>query len=77
MSLKGPLFSGHLNRHIDSRNRATVLSLISMISGLYVALRGVVIGAIGDVSLTYAFVFMGLVVLAGAFVFRISRGDKV
>ena len=70
MSLKGPLFSGHLNRHIDSRNRATVLSLISMISGLYVALMGVVIGTIGDVSLTYAFIFMGLVVLAGAFVFR-------
>jgi len=73
MSLKGPIFSGHLNRHIDSENRATVLSLISMISGLYVALMGVVIGAIGDVSLTYAFVFMGLVVLAGAVVFRFDR----
>ncbi|MCK4471213.1 MAG: MFS transporter, partial [Anaerolineae bacterium] len=38
MSLKGPIFSGHLNRHIESKNRATVLSLISMFSGLYVAL---------------------------------------
>ena len=28
MSLKDPVFSGHLNKHIESKNRATVLSLI-------------------------------------------------
>ena len=37
-SFKDPIISGHLNRHIESKNRATVLSLISMLSGLYVAL---------------------------------------
>ena len=72
MSLKTPLFSGHLNRHIESKNRATVLSLISMFSGLYVALMGPLIGHIGDVSLPHAFVFMGLVVLIGSLSFRID-----
>ncbi|MDY7076221.1 MAG: MFS transporter [Chloroflexota bacterium] len=70
MSLKDPIFSGHLNRHIESRNRATVLSLISMFSGLYVSLMGLVIGRIGDFSLTYAFVFMGAIVLVGSLLFR-------
>jgi hypothetical protein len=73
MSLKGPIFSGHLNRHIESKNRATVLSLISMFSGLYVALVGLVIGRIGDFSVTYAFVFMGAVVLIGSLLFRVKR----
>jgi MFS family permease len=71
MSLKDPIFSGHLNRHIDSKNRATVLSLISMFSGFYVALMGLLIGRIGDFSLTCAFVFMGIVVLAGSLAFRV------
>ena len=72
MSLKGPIFSGHLNRHIESKNRATVLSLISMFSGLYVALMGLLIGRIGDFSLTYAFAFMGAIVLVGSLLFRVD-----
>jgi MFS family permease len=69
MSLKDPVFSAHLNRHIESANRATVLSLISMFSGIYVALVGLLIGLIADVSLAYAFGFMGAVVLAGTAMF--------
>lgn len=72
MSLKDPILSGHLNKHIDSQNRATVLSMISMVSGIYVALMGLLIGRIGDWSLTAAFIFMGAVVLAGSFVFRVD-----
>jgi MFS family permease len=72
MSLKDPIFSGHLNRHIDSKNRATVLSLISMFSGFYVALMGLLIGRIGDFSLTYAFAFMGIIILAGSLAFRVT-----
>jgi hypothetical protein len=68
-SLKGPLFAGYLNQHIESQNRATVLSLISMVSGIYVALMGLVIGRIGDLSLPLAFGFMGVVVLCGAIIF--------
>jgi MFS family permease len=72
LSLKGPIFSGHLNRHIESKNRATVLSLISMFSGIYEALMGLLIGSIGDFSLTYAFAFMGAIVLVGSLLFRVD-----
>lgn len=64
-SLKGPLFSEHLNRHIPSRNRATQLSLISMGTSFYDALMGPVVGGTADVfGLRPAFGLMGGVVLA-------------
>jgi len=72
MSLKDPIFSGHLNKHIESKNGAIVLSLISMFSGIYVALMGLLFGRIGDFSLTYAFIFMGGIVLVGSLVFRVD-----
>ncbi len=75
MSLKEPLFSGHLNRHIASQNRATVLSMLNMGSGIYVALLGLLIGRLADISLTYAFVLMGFIVLAGSLTFRVA-GDN-
>lgn len=74
MSMKEPLFSGHLNRHIASSHRATLLSLINMASGVYVAIMGLVIGRIADLSLVYAFLFMGGIVLSGALVFRVRNG---
>ena len=69
-SLRDPIFAGRLNPHIESRNRATVLSLISMISGIYVALMGLVIGRLADYSLTYAFIFMGIIILIGSVLFH-------
>jgi len=77
MSLKDPLFAGHLNKHIASQNRATVISLISMVSGLYVSLMGLIIGHVGDRSLSRAFVLMGAVVLAGSLLFwtRVEPGE--
>jgi hypothetical protein len=71
MSLKGPIFAGQLNKHIESRNRATVLSLISMVSGVYVSLMGLLIGRIADASVPYAFAFMGIVVLVGSAVLQV------
>jgi hypothetical protein len=77
MSLRGPILSGRLNAHIASENRATVLSLISMLSGLYVALVGLLFGRIADLSVSYALLAMGLVVLTGSLFFRVGRGDRV
>ena len=42
--LNEPLFQQYLNRHIESKNRATVLSLISMVGGIHQALIGLVVG---------------------------------
>jgi MFS family permease len=65
-SLRGPILSGQMNAHIQSENRATVLSLISAVSGIYVSAMGLVFGWIADRTLYHAFLAMGVVVLGGA-----------
>lgn len=73
MHIQKPIFLDYLNRHIQSKNRATVLSLISIVSGVYVAIIGLAIGFIADISLTYSFVFMGSVIALSAILIRIPE----
>ncbi len=77
MSLQEPLFADYMNRHIASAERATVLSTISMLSSLYIALMGPLIGKLADSSLSLAFLFMGSLVIAGAVLFRIDESHLV
>ncbi|MBN2046387.1 MAG: MFS transporter [Anaerolineaceae bacterium] len=72
-SLKSPLLSAHLNAHIPDHNRATVLSMISMASGAYVMLMGLLIGWVADQSLSGAFLLMGGVICLGAVFFGRSE----
>jgi MFS family permease len=74
-SLRGPILSGQMNAHIPSENRATVLSLVSALSGLYVSGIGLLFGLIADRAVSSALVAMGLIVLAGSLVFRVDRGS--
>ncbi len=71
-ALKHPLFSDYTNRQIQSRNRATVLSMISMISGAYTAGMGLLIGRIADRWLLGAFFFCGIVVTSAAVLIRMD-----
>lgn len=73
MHIQKPLFADYTNRHIESRNRATVLSMINMFSGIYVALMGLVIGGIADYSVSYTFLFMGTIVITSTILFRIDE----
>jgi MFS family permease len=73
MHIQKPIFSDYLNRHIESKNRATVLSLVNVVSGCYVAAIGLVIGMIADLSLSYAFIFMGSIIALSAVFIRISE----
>lgn len=73
MYIQRPIFLDYLNRHIESENRATVLSLISVLSGIYVAILGLLIGMIADRSLLYSFIFMGSLIILGALCIRISK----
>lgn len=74
-ALQQPLFDDYTNRHIASENRATLLSFIGMLSSLYVALMGPIIGAIADRSLPTAFLFMGALIILGAAFFRIDERE--
>lgn len=72
MNLQKPIFADYINRHTESKNRATVLSLISMVSGMYIAFMGSVIGGIADISLSYAFLFMGSIIIVSTLLIRIE-----
>lgn len=73
ISLERPLFARYRNAHIESKNRATVLSIITMFAGMYEALMGLVIGRIADYQLSFAFMFMGGIILLGSCLFRINK----
>lgn len=73
ISMYEPLFSDYQNRHIENKNRATVLSMISMFSNAYVVIMGLIIGFIADKSISYAFIFMGLIILFSSVAFRLNR----
>lgn len=72
MHIQKPIFLDYLNRHIESKNRATVLSLINVITGFYVALMGLLIGFLADLLLNYAFIFMASIVTIGALYIKIE-----
>jgi len=73
MSLQDPLFADYYNIHIKSEIRATVLSTINMFSSAYIAIIGLLIGWVADQSVLLAFVFMGVIVIGGATLFRINE----
>jgi MFS family permease len=72
MGLQKPLFADYTNRHIESKNRATVLSIISMFTGIYIAIMGLIIGGIADYSFNYAFLFMGGLIVMRALLVKIE-----
>ena len=71
--MKSPLFSAYQNALIKSKNRATVLSLISMFISLFVALGAPLYAAIGQHSLIATFAVMGSVIVAAAMLLRAHR----
>lgn len=73
-ALQEPLLVDYTNKHIPSETRATLLSFIGMLSSLYVAVMGPIIGRLADYSLPVAFLFMGGLIILGAILFRI--GDE-
>ncbi len=70
---KAPLFSAYQNALIESRNRATVLSLINMFASLFLALCAPVYAALAQQSLESAFVVMGSVIIVAGLLLRPHR----
>jgi len=73
VNLRQPLFSQYQNDHIKSHNRATVLSVISMIISFYLAIMRLVLGKIANFDLLLSFVIMGGIIISGAIFFRIDE----
>ncbi|MEK7165506.1 MAG: MFS transporter [Patescibacteria group bacterium] len=70
--LQNPLLIDYTNRHIPSENRATLLSFITLLSSLYIAVMGPIIGKVADYSISAAFIVMGALIVTGALFFRID-----
>jgi MFS family permease len=73
LEVKNPLLSAYKNEQIHSENRATVLSLINMVSSLYIALLTLVFGRIADASIPLAFAAIAGLVIVFALVLRMDR----
>ncbi len=69
----GPLFSEYRNSHISSTNRATTISLISMLGCFYLMFARLIIGKLANISLCYAFASMGAVVITASLFLRLEE----
>lgn len=65
-----PLFSGLYNEHIEEGARATTLSLVSMITTIYISIGGVILGWLAEISLPMMFAILGAIILAGSVLVR-------
>jgi len=73
MELRTPLLSSYKNEQVQSKNRATVLSLFNMFAMLYVALMGLVFGKIADTSIPIAFTCISVLIVLFAIILRTDK----
>jgi len=71
--MKAPLFSAYQNALIESKNRATVLSMISMFLSMFLALGLPVYAALAQRSLSLTFVVMGAVIVLAGLLLGVHR----
>ncbi|MBN3037426.1 MAG: MFS transporter [Candidatus Diapherotrites archaeon] len=67
------LLANYFNKHIDSRNRATVLSTISMLFMFARAIIAPVLGVLVDWSLSAALIVLGALLIATAALSRVEE----
>jgi MFS family permease len=67
-----PLFSHYRNVHIKSFNRATVLSIISLLGALYETTARPTIGWIANTNINWAFLAMGTIIITAALLIRLK-----
>lgn len=76
MQLRYPLAAAMQNRHIASYNRATTISVISMLEGAYAAAMKLLAGYLADIDLRLAFALLALVPLVAVIRFPL-RGEHL
>lgn len=74
-SLRPPILADFMNRHIECKRRATVLSGVSMLLSIFKALLYPLIGLLADTSLQYALLFLGIVTIVFSMATKIEARD--
>ena len=72
-AIREPLFSELINKELPSNQRATLLSLISIIASVLTLVLRPVIGRVADISLSYGFMALGVLCLVSVFLFPIRK----
>lgn len=67
------LFQSYMNKHIESHNRATVLSSISMTSGFVRGLMYPFVGLLVEWSISYTFIIIGVLILGFTFISQVQE----
>lgn len=70
--MRAPVLSDFMNKHIESRNRATVLSGVSMLEKTIVMILYPIIGLLADYSLWITFLLLGIATLIFSLMNRIE-----
>jgi MFS family permease len=71
--LRAPILSDFMNRHIESGNRATVLSSVSLMERIAIFIMYPIVGFLADITLSYALIFLGSLALVFTFITRIEE----
>ena len=69
------LLSSYLNKHINSKVRATVLSTVSMFSSLAMAIGDIFFGIFADKNLTATLATVGILIIVTTIIIRIEEKD--
>jgi MFS family permease len=72
---RNPLFSEYINKYIESHNRATVLSSLSIIDSFFDVIIFLSASAITISGYKYAFLCSGIFMIIGLILFRIKSED--
>jgi len=68
-----PLFLSYMNKYIESDNRATVLSAVSMARSIVTAAANIVFGYFVDINMRYTLFALGIITLVFAFASRVTE----
>lgn len=71
--MRFPVLMDYINQHIESSNRATVLSTVSILEKSIIFILYPIIGIIADISLQYALLLLGIICIVFAIVTRVEE----
>lgn len=72
MTMK-PLFYSYMNKYIESKHRATVLSAVSMSKSIVAAITNVIFGYLVDWNVKYTLIGIGFITIIFAIVSKLEE----
>ncbi|MBT3297450.1 MFS transporter [archaeon] len=70
---RSTLFDSYINKYIESHNRSTVISFISMLKKFTIGVIYPIVGILVDWSLTFTFIIIGSSILGMIFISRVEE----